>query len=269
MSKTWAYASKGARAQSRQIVKLQKQITGIARKVAANRQWSQYAYKPGHTIHNGAALAPVPAVQRLVSPSAVAGQQTGWTRVFNSSEDTFECLKWQGRSMGLEYVYELSNPAVTGDPITITTFIVSLRPETAMQVLQETEHMIGTKLVEGEHYIKNDMGTVQGSGMVFLNKSLFKIHYVNRCTIGETTNFVQDHATTNLKDNRHRRYVKLPYRHHLKGDGSGASASWGSLTYETIQATDQRYFLTFANNYGDQGLSISLNCLFTGRTTNT
>ena len=267
VSKTWAYSSKGARAQSRQIIALQKQVTRVKRAVKYNTQWSQYAYKPGNTVHSGSTLAPVPAVQRLVSPSAVAGQQTGWTRIFNSTEGTEDNIRWKGRNMQLEYCYELSNPAVSGVPITITTFLVSLRKETANQVLQETNHMQGTSLVEGEHYVKNTMGSVQGSGMVFINRSLFKVHHISRCTIGHETNFTSETATTSIKDNRYRKYVRIPYKCLLKGDGSGSKASWLSLDYETIQSTDQRFFITFANNYGDQGLSISLNCVFTGKTT--
>lgn len=267
VSKTWAYSRKSANAQSKQIVTLQKQITRIKRRVKGNIQWSQYAYSPGSVVHNGGTTAPVPAVQALVSPSTIAGVQTGWTRVFNSTAGTEDNIKWQGKHMQLEYCYELSNPAVSGTPITITTFVVSLRPELANQVLQETNGLVGTDLVEGEHYQANSMGTVQGSGMVFINRSMFKVHHVSRCTIGHETNFISETNTTGIRDNRYRRYVKIPYKCLLKGDGSGTSASWLSLTSETIQRTDQRYFLTFANNYGSQGLQISLNCLFTGQTT--
>ena len=267
VSKTWAYSRKSASQQSKQIVTLQKQITRVKRAVKANTQWSQYAYQPDSQVHNGSTTAPVPTTQALVSPSGVPGSYTGWTRVFNSTEGTENNIKWKGLYMQLEYCYELSNPAVLGVPITITTFVVSLRPETANQVLQETNGLVGTSLVEGEHYIKNSMGTVQGSGMVFINRSLFKIHHVSQCTIGHETNFTSEVDTTSLKDNRFRKYIKIPYKCLLKGDGSGSNASWLSLTAETVQKTDQRFFITFANNYADQGLQISLNCLFTGKTT--
>lgn len=267
VSKTWAYSRKGATQQSKQIVTLQKQITRIRRRVRGNTQWSQYSYSPGSVVHSGGTTAPVPAVQALVSPSTVPGSYTGWTRVFNSTTGTEDNIKWKGKHMQLEYCYELSNPAVSGVPITITTFVVSLRPELANQVLEETNGLVGTSLVKGEHYQSNSMGTVQGSGMVFINRSMFKVHHVSRCTIGHETNFTSETNTTNIKDNRYRKYVRIPYGCLLKGDGSGSNASWLSLTAETIQRTDQRYFMTFANNYGDQGLQISLNCMFTGQTT--
>ena len=193
---TWALAKKGAKSQASQILTLQRQITNVKKKVKANTMWSQYAYKPGNVIHSGTTLSPVPAVQRLVSPSTVAGQQTGWTRLMSSTPGTSDNLKWKGVFMQLEYCYELSNPAVTGTPITITTFVVSLRKETAQQILQETNHMVGTGLVQGEHYSTNTMGFVQGSGMAFLNRSMYKVHHVSRCTIGHETNFTSDTLST-------------------------------------------------------------------------
>lgn len=267
VKKTWALAKKGSKSQASQIITLQKQINRLNRMVMRNTQWSQYAYKPGTSVHTGGALAPVPFRMMLVSPSGIIGSQTGWTRVFNSSSETDGNLKWQGRSLGIEYCIELGNATVAPEPVTITTFIVSLRKEIAQQVIQETNYLEGSSLVEGEHYTKNAMGSIQGSGMVFLNKSMFKIHHCSRATIGAYTNFASEHVTTNIKDNRMRRYVALPYKCLLKGDGSGTSASWLSLNYETLQQTDQRYFLVFANNYGTQSIDISLNCIFTGRTT--
>jgi len=265
VKKTWALAKTGKKSQASQIITLQKQINRINRKVMRNTQWSQYAFKPGTLVHAGGTLAPTPSRTLLVNPSAVAGVATGWTRVFNSNAETDSNLKWQGRSMGLEYVIELGNAAVVDTPVTITTFIVSLRKETAQQVIEETQYL--ANMVENEHYTKSSLGSVQGSGMVFLNKSLFKIHHCSRATIGAVTNFSNDHPTTNIKDNRMRRYVALPYKCLLKGDGSGTNASWLSLNYTTLQQTDQRYFLVFANNYGTQSIDISLNCIFTGRTT--
>lgn len=267
VKKTWALAKKGAKSQASQIITLQKQINRINRMVMRNTQWSQYAYKPGTSVHTGGTLAPVPFRMMLVSPSGITGSQTGWTRVFNSNQDTDQNLKWQGRSLGIEYCIELGNAAISASPITITTFIVSLRKEIAQQVIQETNYLQGDQLVENEHYSTNSMGSVQGSGMCFLNKSMFKIHHCSRATIGAHTNFSDETHTTTIKDNRMRRYVALPYKCLLKGDGSGVSASWLSLNFETIQQTDQRFFLVFANNYGGQTLDISLNCIFTGRTT--
>lgn len=224
VSKQWASSKKGAGSQASQIMSLQRQMNAVKLSVRNNVQWSQYQYKPSVIVHTGDLLAPKPFVVPLVGPSAIAGVHDGWRRIFNSDASVQENIKWQGRSLGLEYQVSLGNPATASSPITGTIFLVSYRPKVAQSTQQETNFM--STLVEGEHYIKNDMGSIQGSGMVFLNKSLFKIHHVDRFTIGAKTNFVsvagEEAPTTTIKDNLHRRYVSLPYKHMLKGDGAGS-----------------------------------------------
>lgn len=269
VSKQWAASKKGAKSQSQQIMSLQRQMNAVKLSVRSNVQWSQYQYKPGVLVHSGGLTTPTPFVIPLVGPSAIAGVHDGWRRIFNSDVSVQDNIKWQGRSLGLEYQVSLGNPATASSPITGTIFLVSYRPKVAQSTQQETNFM--STLVEGEHYIKNDMGSIQGSGMVFLNKSMFKIHHVDRFTIGAKTNFVtvagEEAPTTTIKDNLHRRYVSLPYKHMLKGDGSGGDAHWSSLTYKTVPQKAQVFMMCFFNNYADQTCDLALNCLFTGRTT--
>lgn len=266
VSKEWAKSKKGAKSQSSQILSLQRQLNNVKLAVRHNTIWSQYQYKPSLLSHVPT-TAPEPIVYHLIGPAPVSGEHDGWRRIFNSNEQVDNNLKWDMRSIGIEYCYELGNAQTADTPITFTTFICSLRPNTAMQTLNQTNYLTGADLVEGEHYVKNSMGAVQGSGMVFLNKSIFKIHYVNRGTIGADTNFTSDVKTTTLADNRHRRYVKIPWRKLLKSDGAGTENTWKELTYQTIQATDQLFFMIFPNNYGDQIFDVSLNAVATGRTT--
>ena len=270
VSKQWASSKKGAGSQASQIMSLQRQMNAVKLSVRNNVQWSQYQYKPGVIVHSGNLLSPTPRVIHLVGPSAVAGQHDGWRRIFNSDEAVQDNIKWQGRSVGIEYQLSLGNAATASSPITFTTFFVSLRPKVAQNIQQETDFL--ATLTEGEHYVKNDMGSVQGSGMVFLNKSMFKIHHIDRGMIGAKTNFVsaatgEEGFTSTLKDNLHRRYVTLPFKHLLKGDGAGQEAHWSSLNYKTVPQASQIFMIVFANNYGDQTLDIAINALFTGRTT--
>lgn len=269
VSKQWASSRKGATSQASQIMSLQRQMNAVKLSVRNNIQWSQYQFKPGVVTHAGDPLSPTPYVLPLVGPSAVAAAHSGWRRIFNSDAAVQENIKWQGRSVGIEYQVSLGNAAVASAPVTFTCFIVSLRPKIAQVTQQETNFL--ANLIEGEHYVKNDMGSVQGSGMVFLNKSMFKIHHIDRGMVGAKTNFVtvadEEAFTTDLSDNLHRRYVSLPYKKLLKGDGSGGEAHWSSLTYKTVPQTSQLYFMLFANNYGDQTVDLALNALFTGRTT--
>ena len=268
VSKQWASSKKGAGSQASQIMSLQRQMNAVKLSVRNNIQWSQYQFRPNILTHN--VLAPTPFVIPLVGPSAHTGAFThvGWRRIFNSDVQVQNNIKWQGRSVGIEYQASLGNAATAAAPITCTLFIVSLRPKISQLTQLETNFL--STLTEGEHYVQNTMGSVQGSGMVFLNKSIFKIHHIDRFMIGAKTNFVvaEESPTTNLADNLHRRYVSLPYKHLLKGDGSGNSGqTWSALNYETVPQKAQMYVICFPNNYGDQTFDFTLNALFTGRTT--
>ena len=274
VSKEWARSKKGAKAQSSQILSLQRQMNAVKMKVGGNIQWSQYQYKPAVFVHSGG-ITPTPFVFPLVSPSShteFSRYHPGWRRIFNSDAEIQNNIKWEGRSVGIEYQASLGNPALTEAPITCTLFIVSLRPKIAQLLAKSTEFLKASDLVDGEHYVNNSMGSVQGAGMTFLNKSMFKIHHVDRFQIGSKTNFVTSpgtiNGTTNLKDNLHRRYLTLPYKHELKGDGSGTTDNtWASLNWTTVPHKAQLYCMVFPNNYGDQTFDLCFNALFTGRTT--
>ena len=277
VSKEWAKSKKGAKSQSSQILALQRQMNAVKMKVGGNIQWSQYQYKPPVFVHSGGVLTgPTPFVFPMVSPSAhseFSRAHPGWRRIFNSDAQIQNNIKWQGRSVGIEYQASLGNPATTEAPITCTLFIVSLRPKVAQLLAKSTEFLKASDLVDGEHYVQNNMGSVQGQGMVFLNKSMFKIHHVDRFMVGSKTNFVTSppgtiNPTTNLKDNLHRRYITLPYKHELKGDGSGTTDNtWSALNWTTVPHKAQLYCMVFPNNYGDQTFDLAFNALFTGRTT--
>lgn len=276
VSKQWASSKKGAKSQSQQIMSLQRQMNAVKLSVRNNVQWSQYQYNPAVFVHSGGLLAPTPFVFPLVSPAAhteFGRAHSGWRRIFNSDAQVANNIKWQGRSVGIEYQASLGNPAITEAPITCTLFIVSLRPKIAQLTVKDTEYLKASELVNGEHYVSNNMGSVQGSGMVFLNKSMFKIHHVDRFMVGAKTNFVTGspgtiNGTTNLKDNLHRRYITLPYKQLLKGDGSGTEGqTWSSLDWTTVPHKAQLYCICFPNNYGDQTFDLAFNALFTGRTT--
>lgn len=276
VSKQWASSKKGATSQSKQIMSLQRQMNAVKLSVRNNVQWSQYQFKPDVLVHEvGPGLGPQPFCFPLVSPAAhteFGVAHPGWRRIFNSDEQIDNNLKWQGRSVGIEYQASLGNPATTEAPITCTIFIVSLRPKIAQLTQKDTTYLKASELVEGEHYVKNSMGSIQGSGMVFLNKSMFRIHHVDRFMIGAKTNFVTAvgtiNGTTNLKDNLHRRYLTLPFKALIKGDGSGSNGqTWKKQDWTTINPKDQLYVMGFPNNYGDQSFDFAFNALFTGRTT--
>lgn len=270
VKKSTAMSKKGAKAQSKQIIKLQNQIDKINVVVKDVSMYRQYQYPLSATV--GAGLSPTYGVFNLINPAV-------WTEIFQSPEGqaTLSPNKFRGRSIGLEGMIQLADPADAQAPVTGTIFLCSLRKEVANQFVERTSN--GINLGERVDYCKTDMGTIQGSGMVMMNKGTFKIHEVRRFMIGGKTNFEDDYdahdtaPTTNLKDNNFRFYMKHRYQNLLKSDGPDSrtgttSGGFRTLTLNTLEPQDQLYMFIFCNAYTDQAITVHLNTVITGKTSN-
>lgn len=262
VSKVWAKSKTGAKSQASQIVKLQKQISSINRKVKDRAQYVQFQKNQYQEV--GHSLAPVslwqPAVFNAIEPSV-------WTPIFQTDSSDYT-NKFRGRSIGIEHMIQLENPPLEGDPVTCTLFTVSLRKETAQQFLQDSAGV--TSLSNGLHYVMTNMSTAlagQGSGMVMLNKGIFRLRAKpQRFMIGLRTDFESDNPTNNLRDNNKRIYQKLSYTNVLKS-GIGTE-SYKDLTSTDLEPTDHIFHLLFHNAYGEQEITWSVNAVVTGRQTN-
>lgn len=271
VSRTWAKSKKSKRSQSSQILTLQRQVTRINRRVKDNTKWCQFQYPLNALV--GGATAPTYGVWNLINPVV-------WTPIFQSRTDqSVTASKFRGRSIGIEMMCQLSalttgNPSP--DPVTCTIFLCSLRKEVAKQFVDATNN--GTDLEEGVHYTKANMGTLQGEGMVMMNKGIFNIRKIKRFMIGGATNFFLNdeaehlQATTNLGDNNRRIYWKLPYRNLIKDDGPDTTTAtvsgWKTLSLDEVEPHDQLYVFMFSNAYADQGIAIHANVTITGQVAN-
>ena len=275
VSRVWAASRRGARSQSKQIMTLQRQINYVKRRVKDNTKWTQFHYALNSNV--GGATAPTYGVWNLINPIL-------WEPCFQARSSSFQnyatASKFRGRSIGLEMMCQLG-PITEGspsqDPVTATIFLCSLRKEVAKQFVHDTNN--GTDLVEGVHYVKSSMGTLQGEGMVMLNKGIFHIRKVRRFMLGGNTNFYEDgpddtHVfTTNLKDNNRRIYWRIPYRNLLKDDGPDqrlvtSPSGWKTLTLDDVEPSDQLYVFMFSNAYADQAVAIHANIVITGQVAN-
>ncbi len=270
VSKVSAFASKGASSQARQIWKLQKQVTSIKNRVKDVTQYRQYSFPLSFT--EGGSAEPTYACFNLVQPDQ-------WTPVFQapSNQATLAPNKFRGRSVGIETMIQIGDPSVNQAPVTGTVFLCSLRKEVAKQFVERTAN--GTTMSEGVDYTIASMGLVQGSGMAMLNKGTFKIHYVRRFMVGGKTNFETDYdehdtaPTTNLRDNNVRLYTRHRYQNVIKSDGPDSrttttTGGFRDITIDTLEPTDQLYMFIFSNAIDLQTLSVHVNCIFTGRTSN-
>lgn len=265
--KKWqAYSKTGKKAQSRQIYKLQRQVDSVRRKTRSNTQWCQYNLRRNtEEITHG--IAPEntwqPYVWDLIDPSQ-------WNAVFQTNSTLQVQSKISMRSIGIEYMVQQTQ---TGDfdrtlvPVTCTIFFVKLRKESAKQFLEDTNN--GQTLSQGIHFTASDMGTIQGDGMVMLNKGIFKIIHTDRFMLGGLTSYAtMESKTKDLKDNNHRRYVKLSYPNTIK---SGTTNPWKNLVSSQLEPTDRIFMYMFHNAYGIVGeemkVAFNAQAIFTGRAT--
>lgn len=262
LTKSNIKSKKSAGSQSTQILALSKKLKTLTTKVNDNTMWTQFQHT-AEIIHSGDLLTPSYSHTKLIDP-------VNWRRIFQSTEISEATNKFRGRSIGIEYLVQLGNAATEPTPVTCTVFICTLRKETARQFIHETNN--AANLVEGEHYVRTDLGTLQGSGLVMMNKSIFKIRHTDRFVLGAVTNFTSETNTTSIKDNMHRRYVKLTYKNLIKSDGHSGTAvlkpGYKELTSSEIENTDQIYVFLYANNFSLQTIDFFLNSIITGKVTN-
>lgn len=263
MSKSYIASKRGNKSQSKQIMSLQRQIKSINVKVNDRAQYVQFQKNSYSEIGHGA--SPVsdwgPSVFAPIEPNS-------WTSIFQTDSASTAGNKFRGRSIGVEHMIQLEDPALEGDPVTCTLFTVSLRKETAQQFLQDS--VGATQFNNGRHYIMTNMSTAlagQGSGMVMLNKGIFRMRAKpRRFMIGLRTDFVSDNPVSNLRDVNKRIYQKISYMNVIKS-GRG-DESYKQLSIEELEPTDHIFFLLFHNAYGGQELTWSVNSIVTGRETN-
>lgn len=277
VKKSTALSKTGAKSQAKQILKLQRQVDSLNRNVRDNTKWTQYSMSLNATV--GSVDAPTYSVWNLIQPKL-------WEPIFQTRSsgniNLWTPSKFRGRSIGIEIMAQIG--AITGvttemsqEPITATIFIASLRKETAKQFVDMTTN--GTDLTEDVHYRKTSMGTLQGSGMVMLNKGYFKVRYVKRFMLGGQASFYdapgteEPAPTFNLRDNNKRFYIKIPYKNLLKDAGpnvrsTSAPSGFKDLDIDEIEPHDQLYVFCFSNAYLDQAVSLHANMVITGNCTN-
>ncbi len=272
VSKATALSKKSAAAQARQIVKLQNQITRNRTLLGDTSQWVQYQFPQGQVIGG---VHPEYGVLNMIQPYA-------WTAIFQTQKNGDDQMrsdnKFRGNNLRIEGLIQLEDPEESPTPVTGTIFVVKLKKEVAKQFIHRTGN--GANLVDGVDFCSANLGTIQGSGAVLLNRGQFDVIRTRRFMIGAETNFLQDDPlgeptrTTNLKDNNFRYNFTIPYKNILKSDGPNSRTANGTggfrtLTVDTVEPHDQIYIFCFTNNYGGQVVAHNTNCVISGKVTNT
>ena len=184
VSKATALSKKSGDQQARQIVKLQNQITRNKTLLGDTSMWCQYQF-PQFQLIGG--TSPEFGVLNMIQPFA-------WTAIFQSQKNGDDQLrsdnKFRGHNIRLEGLIQLENPMEFPTPVTGTVFVCKLKKEVAKQFTHRTGN--GANLSEGVDFCSANLGTLQGSGAVLLNRGTFDVIRTKRFMIGAETNFVQD-----------------------------------------------------------------------------
>lgn len=263
-TKTYIYSRKGAKSQAKQIYSLSKMVKRHDTKIRDRAQYVQFKTSMHGNYGHGVAPSSTwqPVIKRMINPSS------GWTPVFQTPtlSGNDKPNKFRGRSIGTEHLIQLSDPVGSeGDPVTFTLFCVTLRKEAAKQFMNDTSG--GTVLIQNQHFTQTSLGLIQGAGMVFLNKGIFKIRYCKRFMLGSNIDFNDStENTSNLRDNNMRLYHKLSYPNVIKSNTG--TKGYEQMDQGEIEETDQVFYYLFHNAYEAQEIFWSLNAIITGRQTN-
>ncbi|AXQ66215.1 MAG: putative capsid protein [Virus sp.] len=247
----------GAKSQSRQIIKLQKQITRIDNKTSklyiTGYLRDQFTYELGSGGDgNSAGGFPVFKVRELFSPARLV-------KVFTTTNDFDTNQSVKVKSLFLKIKAGIA-PANVSDVIPVTpTFIqiwiVTLRKETGRQCLQDSNNMSQTgfnTVPANTLYSYQDIGmdtNSQRKGNAMLNPAFFKIHAYKSFTLGKI------HAQSALPSGVEMMNISGPLSNQVRSlnfkirmgnvirSGVGGSP-WKTLTPSELQTQDRMWMIT-------------------------
>lgn len=262
--KRWQAMSKtGGKAQASQIWLLQKQTNKLLKRSEDRRKLIQFKHSFSQHIASptGEITGPSYGHQALIAPNV-------WEKVFNTTDANMNQNQFNGHSIGLEYRFDVETDK---NPVTYTIMVLRARKDTATEFAHDTGN--GVTLTKDVHYTHSSLGTVQGSGMVMVNKSCFDILYVKKGMVGPTvddTALATSTATTSIADNNVMGYVRIPWKRTLKTDGKASASEnkyFKGMTVADVDPTDQIHLYCFANNYGTQICNFYGNMIISGHVT--
>ena len=244
-----------AKAQSNQIVKLQKQLDFVKKKVKDNRQWAQYEVNAGATALNNGKWH----IRELVNPA-------DWSGRFQSTDNLAENSKVNLHSLYLQLYYRPTDSLIPLTAKMITVYLVKLKKETALQTLEQTAQMTTPSATTGFNDVdnKNRLWDTQDIGLSFeslpvLNKGCFKIIkkrsfqvqniiHNTAATDGTVEAFPDVAVTTpNGTYKPVNMYIKC---NNLIKSGRG-DKSWKEMGTGDLEVGDRYYLLTYVGGNGN------------------
>lgn len=268
-NKKYIQKSRTARAQQRQLMSVQKQVTSLRRQVKRRSQYTQFFCAPqdGDGPDNAQITLPPGLfyVNNLVRPSS-------WAPIFQSTAASQESNKTKIMSYDLQLVFSPKNSTTPLTPKIVRVWVLSLKSETAQDTLNGTGNMTtaGLNAAANGLYYKNTFVDGGYATMVKFNPASFKIHAYREFTIAnimqETTVPDDDVAVTNTFNALKRVRIRLRAGNILKP----ATGIWKNMQPGEIMPKDRKFLCVHVGGWSTDGdnsvqmdTNITVNCKVT------
>ena len=243
--------SKTATSQQKQLLSVQRQVVSLKSKVRDRAQYAQFRCPiEGGSGVSGDAITLTDGdfyVNNLMRPSS-------WGNIFQTTADSTNGNKAIIRNFDIQLVFSPANSLIAMTPRIVRVYVVSLKPETAADTLNQTTNMSTNGLngvANGQLYWNSfvDGGLAT---MVKLNPAAFKIHAYREFTLanivqetpelpGEST----DVAITNTKDALKRVRMRVRRGNKIKPP----TGSWKQMTENDVMPRDRLYLITHVGGW--------------------
>lgn len=266
--------SKTAGSQQKQILSVQRQVVALKNKVKDRAQYAQYFLELVDGVGVQFAQINLPNgefyVNPLMRPSDFASKP-----IFQATATSDEPNKCIVKSFDIQLVFSPKNSLTALTPRIIRVWTVSLRKETAQEVLQGTAQMTsaGLNAAPNGKYYQNTFVDGGLATMVKFNPAAFKVHHYREFTMAnimqETADpgAEDDVAVTNTFNALRRVRIKLKCGNHLKPP----QGKWSQISEGEVMPLDRKYLIVHVggwDNDQDNEIRMDTNICVLTRVTN-
>ncbi len=269
-NKKSATMKRGAKAQQKQILSLQRQVNATKQKLDDRIQYAQF-FSP---IEGGTGVQTAQIeltdnefyVTNLMRPST-------WDAIFQTTDSAEQSNKAIVRNFDIQLVFSPKNSLTALTPRIIRVWCISLKDETAQDTLNGTNGMSTTGLNAAANglYYQNTFVNGGLATMVKFNPGAFKIHHYREFTVANIVNESatpdDDVAVTNTKDALKRVRIHWTCGNKLKP----ATGFWSAMSEFEVLPKDRKYLVVHVGGWaddGDNGIHMDTNIVALTRATN-
>lgn len=251
--------SRGAASQQKQLLSLQRQLTHTKSKLKDRAQWTQWSIplEPASLGNSTDLVNGEFLVTGLTRPAAMTGIfQSTLTNGQQPPVGLHPNIAFY-KSWDIQLLFSPKNSLTALTPRIVRVYVLSLKPETAQDVLAGTGGMNTTGLNNATagvytHIVNSDGGLPT---LVKFNPAAFKIHAYREFTLAnimqETAQTVEDDdvAVTNTFNALKRVRIKLRSNTKIKPP----QGTWREMTEPEIMPLDRKYLVVHVGGWdGDQ-----------------